>query len=326
MAKRDDSIDACVEALKRVDDASVASLSHNPAAKALYEEVTSMSPSMQGPAANKKRSPRRATRRRRLLWQGALLVGAAAIVLAVLSIVNVFGANGPSIVEKAAAAIDPAKNVILHVKISGHEGGADGYSSDWTEEDWSRMSSPYTWRQIQAFPDQPVTDTVQDTNGLAQMYDAGTNSIYTQAAASMFMVAAGQAVPYGEMILELLRSGDAVVDGTETINGRECTRIVATKDYGTAPEGTKYGDWFYVDSRTNYPVEWKQTRDGGKVVDIRFDTYELLPANDANLAFLDLSAQHPGATISNTSLEDFRNSGSTPVTAAPGDPSDTRKP
>ena len=326
MAKRDGSIDACVEALKRVDDESLASLSHNRAAQALYEEVTSMSPSKQEAVTNKDRSPQRTTRRRRLIWQGALLVGAAAIVLAVLSIVNVFGANGPSIVEKAAAAIDPVKNVVLHVKISGHEGGADGYSSDWTEEDWSRMSSPYTWRQIQAFPDQPVVDTVQDANGLAQMYDAGTNSIYTQAAASMFRMDAGQTVPYGEMILDLLHSGDAVVDGAETIGGRECTRIVATKDYGTAPDGTKYGDWFFVDSRTNYPVEWKQTRDGGKVVDIRFDTYEFLPVNDANLAFLDLSAQHPGATLSNTSLEDFRNGGTTPVTVAPGDPSIKQKP
>jgi hypothetical protein len=318
MAKRDERIDACIEALKRVDDEDVASLSHSPAAMALYEEVTSMSPTTHEPAGKMERSPRRTTRRRRLIWQGAALVGAAAIVLAVLSVVNVFGANGPSIVEKAAAAIDPAKNAILHVKISGRETGKDGYLSDWTEESWSRTSSPNTLRQVQAFPEQPVTDNVQDANGLAQMYDPGTNSIYTQAAASMFKVAAGQAVPYGEMILQLLSSGDAVVDGTEIIDGRECTRIVATKDYGTAPDGTKYGTWFYVDSATNYPVEWKLTRDGGKAVDIRFDTYELLPVNDANLAFFDLTAQHPGATISATSLEDFRRATTEPVPA--GDP------
>jgi hypothetical protein len=324
MAQFDDNIDRHVEALKRVDDQALASLSHNPAAQALYEEVTSMSASGEEGTVKKGQTHRRTTCRRRLLWQGALLVGAAAIVLAVLSIVNVFGANGPSIVEKAAAAIAPGKNVIVHVKISGHEGDKDGYSSDWTEENWSRMSSPYTFRQVQAFPGQPVSDTVQDTNGLAQMYDAGTNSIYTQAAASMFTVAAGQAVPYGEMILGLLNSGDAVIDGTETINGQECTRIVATKDYGTAPNGTKYGDWFYVDSRTNYPVEWKQTRDGGKVVDIHFDVYEILPVNDANLALFDLSAQHPGATLSSTTLEDFQRAGTTPAPA--GDPSVKQKP
>lgn len=324
MAKHDDSIDACVEALKRIDDESIAPSSHSPAVQALYEEVTSMSPSPE--EAVGKRAPggrTRRSRRRRLVWQGGLVVGAAAIVLAVLSIVNVFGANGPSIVEKAAAALDPAKNVILHVKISGHEGGSDGYSSDWNEESWCRMTAPYTYRQVQAFPGQPVSDTVQDTNGLGQMYDAGTNSIYTQASASMFKVDPGQAVPYGEMILDLLHSRDAVVDGTETIDGRECTRIVATKDYGTAPDGTKYGDWFYVDSKTNYPVEWKQTRDGGKVVDIRFDAYEFLPVSDANLEFLDLSAQHPGATLSSTSLEDFTR-GDAPQAPA-GDPSIKQK-
>jgi hypothetical protein len=257
--------------------------------------------------------------RSRILVRAGAAGAAAVIVLAVLSIVNVFGANGPSIVEKASAALDPTKNVILHVKISGHEGGADGYASDWTEETWCRMTSPRTYREVQIFPGQPISDTVQDTNGLAQMYDAGTNSIYTQAAASMFRFDPGQAVPYGEMILGLLSSGDAVVDGTETINGRKCTRIAATKDYGTAADGTKYGDWFYVDPRTNYPVEWKQTRAGGKVVEIRFDVYEFLPVNNANLAFLNLSAQHPGATLSSKSLEDFRTGGATQAPA--GDPS-----
>ena len=317
MKRRKNSIDACVEALKPIDDESLASLPHSPAAQALYEEVTSMSPSTPESKSGKATAPRRGSRRR-LIWQGAIVVGAAAIVLAVLSIVNVFGANGPSIVEKAAA-LDPAKNVILHVKISGHETGADGYASDWTEESWARMTSPYTYRDVQTFPGQSVSDTVQDTNGLAQMYDAGTDSIYTQAAASMFRTDPGQVVPYGQMILDLLNSGLAVVDGSETIDGRECVRIVATKDFGTAVDGTKYGDWFFVDPHTNYPVEWKQTRDGGKVVDIRFDAYEMLPINDANLALLDLSAQHPGAALSNTSLEDFRKAGTTPAPA--GDPS-----
>jgi hypothetical protein len=315
MAKHDASIDGYVETLKRVDDDSLASLSHTPAAQALYEEVTLMSePDAKRDSSAATRSPatHKAKSRRRLIWRSALVVGAAVTVLAVLSIVNVFGANGPSIVEKAAAALNPTKNVILHVKISGTE-SLQGDTSSWTEESWSLMTSPYTRRDIQAFPEQAVLETVQDSTGKAQMYDAASNTIYKQAQASMFKVADGQAVPYGEMILDLLKSGDAIVDGKDTIDGREVIRIAATKDYGTATDGTKYGDWFYVDPDTNYPVAWRQTRDGGKVEDIHFDAYELLPANDQNLALLDLSAQHPGATVSATSLEDYRNSLNAPV-------------
>jgi hypothetical protein len=311
MVKHDGSIDRYVEAVKRIDDSSLASLSHTPAAQALYEEVTLMSEPVveKQDSSGATRSPAtgKARRRRRLIWEGTLVVGAAVIVLAVLSIVNVFGANGPSIVEKAAAALNPTKNVILHVKISATE-SLKGDTSSWTEESWSRMTSPYTSRDIQAFPGQPVVETVQDTTGLTQTYDAVSNTIYQKTGASEFRAAAGQAVPYGEMILGLLSSGDAVVDGKDTVDGRQVIRIAATKDYGTAPDGTKYGDWFYVDPDTNYPVEWRQTRDGGKVEDIHFNVYELLPANDQNLALLDLSAQHPGASVSATSLEEHQNS------------------
>ena len=59
------------------------------------------------------------------------------------------------------------------------------------------------------------------------------------------------------------------------------------------------------------------------MVDIRFDAYEFLPITDQNLALLDLSAQHPGATLSSTSLEDFRRSDAPQAPA--GDPSIKQK-
>ena len=112
MAKHAGKLNSLVEALKPVDDERLASLSHKQAAQALYEEVTSMSPST---APQKTRW----SGRRRLVWQGALVAGAAVVVLVALSIVNVFGADGPSIVDKAAAAVDPGQNAIVHVRIAG---------------------------------------------------------------------------------------------------------------------------------------------------------------------------------------------------------------
>jgi hypothetical protein len=150
-----------------------------------------------------------------------------------------------------------------------------------------------------------VTESVQDNTGFSQVYDAATNTIYQPPQSGVFRFGGDQSDRHREMILEMLTSGEAVVEGPETIDGRECLRIAATKDNGTAAEGTKYGTWYLVDKETMNPVEWRMTRDGGKVVVFHFDVYEQLPASEENLALLDLAAQHPGAAL-NTSLEDYQ--------------------
>jgi hypothetical protein len=313
--KKQERIDQFVGALKRVDDEDLASLSHSPAAQALYEEVRSVSSSAEQQGSPAGRSTpaaqggpaKKGNRRRRLIWQGALVVGAAAIVLAVLSIVNVFGAGGPSIVEKAVAALDPSANAIIHVKITGTESGAGGYQSTSVEESWASTESPFTRRDVQAFEGSPVVETVQDTTGFAQTYDAATNTIYQPPQSGVFQLSGDQSDSYRQMILDLLTSGDAVVEGNDTIDGQKVIRIAATKDYGTSADGTKYGTWYYVDPDTKNPVAWHLTRDGGKVVDFHFDVYEQLPATDSNSKLLDLAAQHPGAAL-NTSLEDYQKS------------------
>jgi hypothetical protein len=315
MARRDNNIDELVGTLNRVDDDHLASLSHTEAAQALYEEVTSMSRS---PESAKNHHPL-SRRTRRLIWEGVAAVGVAAVVLAVLSIVNVFGSGGPSIVEKAVAALDPGNNAIVHVKISGHETGADGYSSNWTEESWARNAFPYTARLVQAFDGAPVTETVQDDSGFAQTYVAESNTIYQPPQSGAFHAVGDQSFAFRDMILEMLNSGEAVAEGHETIAGQDCLRIAATKDYGAAADGTKYGTWYFVDAKTMNPVEWRLTRDGGKAETMHFDIYEQLPVNADSLALLDLATQHTGATL-NTNLEDYQKAMGIEAPGPAGDP------
>ena len=142
------------------------------------------------------------------------------------------------------------------------------------------------------------------------------NTIYQPPQPVGFRIEGGQADPYRDMILELLTSGEAVAEGTETVDGRECVVIAATKGYGTAADGTPYGTWYVVDAQTYNPVEWRMTRDGGKVVTMRFEVYEQLPADDEGQALLDLTAQYPAAAF-NTSLEDYQEAMGIP-TAEPG--------
>ena len=218
------------------------------------------------------------------------------------------------------AALDPGANAIVHVKIVGHEIGSDGYSSSWTEESWSRTAAPYTSRMIQAFEGAPVAENVTDDTGFSQVYDAAANTIYQPPQSVGFHAVGDQSSTFRVMILEMLNSGDAVVEGHETIAGQDCLRIAATKDYGTAADGTKYGTWYFVDAKTMDPVEWRLTRDGGKAETMHFDVYEQLPVNDESLALLDLAAQHSGATL-NTSLADYQKAMGIEPAGPAGDPS-----
>jgi hypothetical protein len=296
MTKHEHGIDGLVGTLKRVDDEQLTSASQTQAAQALYKEVVTVRSQ-----ASSRSGPRR--NRRRLAWQGAMVAAAAVIVLTVLSIVNVFGADGPSIVDKAMAALDPSGNAIVHAKITGSESTGDGYASDWVEESWILTSAPYTRRDIRAFADSPIEETVQDGNGLLQTYVVATNTIYRPQATGGSGYKEGDPNPYTGMILPMLQSGEAVVEGSETIDGRECVVIAATKERGTRSDGTAYGTWYVVDAETNYPVEWRMAPYGGGSVIVHFDVYEQLPVDETSLALLDLAAQHPGAAVS-TSLED----------------------
>jgi hypothetical protein len=75
---------------------------------------------------------------------------------------------------------------------------------------------------------------------------------------------------YGDQILTLLRSCGAHLVGHATIGGRDTLELRSQDGHTT---GT----------------------DGG--TSLRFTTYEVLAANDANQALLSLTAQHPSATV-----------------------------
>ena len=267
--------------------------------------------------------------RQPLVRAAVAVVVVALVALAVLSVVDLPGPGGLSIVEEAIAALDPTENAIIHVKVSGTESSGDGYEATWTEESWTLTESPHTCRSILAFAGAPVMEIVQDSDGLTGSYDAVTNTIYQPPRGEGFETVPVQPDPYRRGILELLNSGEAVVEGSDSIDGREVTRIAFTGDFGTAADGTTYGTWYYVDPGTKNPVAWRMTRnthDGGKTVTLHFDLYEQLPADEANLKLLDLAAQYPEAVVS-ISLQSFKYSGGWPGWPLPelsGDPADKK--
>jgi hypothetical protein len=91
---------------------------------------------------------------------------------------------------------------------------------------------------------------------------------------------------FRSQILALLQSGGANLVGHATVDGRDTLEI-------RSQEGTTT---YYVDPTSYDPVELDTTGDGGGV-NLHFTTWEELPANDANVALLSLTAQHPSATV-----------------------------
>jgi hypothetical protein len=87
-------------------------------------------------------------------------------------------------------------------------------------------------------------------------------------------------------ILALLRSGRAHVVGHATVHGRDALQIRSNDGHTT----------YDVDPKTYAPIELDTTgTDGG--TSLFFETYEVLPGDDAGEALLSLTAQHPSATV-----------------------------
>lgn len=97
---------------------------------------------------------------------------------------------------------------------------------------------------------------------------------------------------FRNQILALLRSGGATLVGHATVDGRDTLEIASADGHTT----------YYVDPGTYAPVELDTTGTTGGVK-LRFETWELLPASDANDALLSLSDQHPGATVDHSQAD-----------------------
>jgi hypothetical protein len=239
-----------------------------------------------------RRTPRE--RPRRAMFR-AVAVGAvaAAVALGVLSVLpdsgplgNVPG-NGPSAVAQAADVIAGSADMILHTVTVTTSTSPDGSTDTGRSEAWSRMSPPYDNREISG--DEHLQREIGSTNGRPYAYDAKTGTIATTAEDAV-LPEPGRADIDGmhrmrDVMLSLLESGEAHEDGHVTIDGREAIRIVA-------------GGWtLIIDAGSYEPIESSGPADDGTMVTTHFETYEWLPATEANVALTSVVAQHPDAPV-----------------------------
>jgi hypothetical protein len=113
-------------------------------------------------------------RRRRMLRAAAL---SAAAVAAAFGLLSALPTGGPSVVERAAAALERSDDTILHYQLSGEQRNPDGSVVTWRSESWDLRAAPFTGRQIEVGPDGVRAETLTrgDTN---ELYDVRTKTIY----------------------------------------------------------------------------------------------------------------------------------------------------
>ena len=120
--------------------------------------------------------------RRRLIRASAVLAVVAAGALGLLSALT--NGNGPSVVERAAAALQASGDTILHFRMNAVQENGDGTSASWHSETWQLLVAPYTRRQIEVESDgiRAESMTQGDTN---ELYDSGTDTIYVATSAEL---------------------------------------------------------------------------------------------------------------------------------------------
>jgi outer membrane lipoprotein-sorting protein len=114
-------------------------------------------------------------RRRRRMVRGAVVL--AAVAAAALGLLSAFGTGGPSVVDRAAAALQSSDDSILHYRFDATQQNGDGTTATWHQETWQLLVPPYTRRQIAIEADAPRAESLS-RGGLNELYDASDDTIY----------------------------------------------------------------------------------------------------------------------------------------------------
>jgi outer membrane lipoprotein-sorting protein len=118
----------------------------------------------------------RKTRRRRRTIRGAAVL--AVVAAAALGLLSVFGTGGPSVVERAAAALQVSDDSILHYGFDATQQNGDGTIATWQQETWQLLVPPYTRRQIAIDSGAPRAESMS-RGDLNELYDASKDTIYS---------------------------------------------------------------------------------------------------------------------------------------------------
>ncbi|HEY3462631.1 MAG TPA: hypothetical protein VGK62_04165 [Gaiellaceae bacterium] len=122
-------------------------------------------------------------RRRRTVRAAAVL---AVVAAAALGLLSALGTGGPSIVQRAAAALQSSDDTILHYEFDATQQNGDGTVATWKQETWQLRVVPYTRRQIAVDGSDGIRAESVSSDGTNELYDSRTGTIYVATDQQLF--------------------------------------------------------------------------------------------------------------------------------------------
>jgi len=273
-------------------------------------------------------------RRRALAFRLGTVAATAACLVLVLAAASLVTDRGPSVVDRATAALTTTGNGILHIRLRGERTAPDGTVSTWESEGWRAMTEPFAQRQVEVRDRGRVEWAFDGTT--QQVYDARTNTIYAftktelgehlgRPVAKPEAGAADDAKLSPSLRAKLAKKRAALARGATHAKGAGGAQagqgfeekfrdgvleLLASGEARVAGDVavdgrdavrivSEGGDATYlVDARTYDPIEWRTADVDGGTTTLRFLAYEQLPGTEPNGTLVSLAAQHPTATVS----------------------------
>ena len=169
------------------------------------------------------RDLRRRRTRRRVVRGAAVLAVAGAVALGLL---NGLTGGGPSVVQRAAAALE-SDGGILHYRMDAEQQNGDGTSVTWHSETWQLRVDPFTRRQIEVGSDGIRAESVTqgDTN---ELYDARTGTIYIATSEQLRAARMPKIEIVSKSRLERLTGSTHVSAAYVMRNGAGAVKVIAT--------------------------------------------------------------------------------------------------
>ena len=170
----------------------------------------------------------RSRRTRRHMVRGAAVLAVAAA--AALGLLSGLTGGGPSVVQRAAAALESSDAGILHYQIDAEQQNGDGTSATWHSETWQLRVAPYTRRQIQVDGSDGIraeSVTEGDTN---ELYDAHTDTIYVATSEELRAVRMPKIEIVSKSKLQKLTGSSHVSAAYLMTNGAGAVKVIATAE------------------------------------------------------------------------------------------------